>query len=149
MPPSIRLMVKRTLSICFLFLAGIILVGHAIIPHHHHIAVSKVVESIVYHHHDNDSESPANHSHEHESGKTKHFILDQVVIFRSGLLRSAPVLTSSSLLDFDHSQPLVACLPYIYQIIIPESSLFRRTDHQKPSILTLNRDNQLRGPPAA
>jgi len=142
-------MVKRTLSICFLFLAGIILVGHAIIPHHHHIAVSKVVEAIVYHHHENDSESPANHSHEHEGGKTKHFVLEQVVIVRSGAARSAPLLTPGSLLDFDHSQPLVACLPFIHQIIIPESTLFRRTDHQKPSILLLSRDNQLRGPPAA
>lgn len=142
-------MVKRTLSICFLFLAGFILVSHAIIPHHHHLVGNKVVESVIYHHHDNDSESSANHSHEHEGSKTKHFVLDQVVIVRSGALRSAPVLAPGSFLDFDYNQLLVACLPYIHQIIIPEFSLFRRTDHQKPSILLLNRDNQFRGPPAA
>jgi hypothetical protein len=141
-------MIKRTLSIFFLFLAGIILAGHAIIPHHHHIAVSKVVQAIVYHHHNDDSESPVNHSHEHEGGKTKHFVLEQVVIVRSDASRSAPELLSGSL-DFDHSQPLVACLPYITQNIIPECALFRRTDHQKPTILFLSRDNQLRGPPAA
>lgn len=149
MPSQLQQMVKRTLSLCFLFLAGIILVGHAIIPHHHHIVVSKVVEAIVDHHHDNDSGSPAHHSHEHEGGKTKNFVLDQVVIFRSGVLRLAPVLTPYSLLEFDHNQPLVACLSYFHQIIIPESILFRRTDHQKPSIILLNRDNQFRGPPAA
>ncbi|MHC1773997.1 MAG: hypothetical protein AB9834_01165 [Lentimicrobium sp.] len=142
-------MVKRTLSLCFLLLAGIILAGHAIIPHHHHITVSKVVESIVYHHHDNVPESPANHSHEHDGSKTGKFVLDQVVIFRSGVIRSAPVHAPGSLLNFDHSQPFVACLPYIHQSIIPESALFRRTDSQKPFTLFLGRDNQLRGPPAA
>lgn len=142
-------MVKRTLSVCFLFLAGIILVGHAIIPHQHHLTEGRVIKTPIHHHHDHDLETPDNHSHEHDGSSTKHFVLEQVVIARSSALRTAPVLASGSLLDFDHSQSIVACLPYIYQIIIPESSLFRRTDHQKPSILTLNRDNQLRGPPAA
>lgn len=142
-------MVLKSIKTFFIFLAGCILVGHAIIPHHHHIAVSKFVAEIINHHHDNDSESPASHSHEHEGGKTSKFVLDQVIIFRSSALRSAPVLASDSFLDFDHSQQLVAFLPYIHQNIIPESTLFRRTDHQKPSIFFLSRDIQFRGPPAA
>ena len=141
-------MVKRTLSVCFLFLSGIILLGHAIIPHHHHLNVSDLVQTAV-HHHENDYEPPTNH--EHEGGKTKHFVLEQIVIARSSVIRPAPQLASGSIFDLDHDLSLlfVSCLPYTYQFIIPESTLFRRTDHQIPSFLCLSRDNRLRGPPVA
>jgi hypothetical protein len=144
-----NVMMKRSIAICLFALASTIWLAHAIIPHHHHIAVGKVAEAIVYHHHDHEPESPANHSHENEGSKARNFVLDQVVILRSGAFRDAPLLTSGPAHDSDFSQPFIACLTYIHQAIIPESTLFRRTDYQKPFTLFLSRDNQLRGPPVA
>jgi len=143
-------MVKRTLSVCFLFLSGIILLGHAIIPHQHHLTDDRLVKTAIHHHHITDTENPANHSHEHDGSSTKHFVLEQVVIARSSALRPAPQLTSGSIFDFDHDHSLlfIACLTNTYQLIIPESTLFRRTDHQISSFLYLCCDNRLRGPPA-
>ncbi|MFZ4706930.1 MAG: hypothetical protein ACOYMF_13065 [Bacteroidales bacterium] len=144
-------MVKRTLSICFLFLSGIILLGHAIIPHQHHLTGDRLVKTAIHHHHITDTENPANHSHEHDGSSTKHFVLEQVVIARAIALRPAPQLASGSIFDFDHDHSFlfIACITNTYQLIIPESNVFRRTDYQVRSLLLIIRDNRLRGPPVA
>lgn len=144
-------MAKRTLSLCFLFLSGIILLGHAIIPHQHHLTDDSLVKTAIHHHHSTDIETPANHSHGHDGSSTKHFVLEQVVIARANALRPAPQLASGSIFDFDqdHSLLFISCLNNTYQFIIPESNLFRRTDYQAFSLLATVRDNYLRGPPAA
>jgi hypothetical protein len=144
-------MVKRTLSVCFLFLSGIILLGHAIIPHQHHLTDDRLVKTAIHHHHITDTENPANHSHEHDGSSTKHFVLEQVVIARSSALRPALQPATGSIFGHDHDLSIVfiACLTNNYQIILPESRLFLRTDYQILSFLLNYRDNRLRGPPEA
>lgn len=132
---------------CLLLLAGTILLGHAIIPHHHHFIFNNVVTNTL--HHDTNAESPANHSHEQEDGKTNHFVLELVVVVRSGEVLPAPQGVSASQLGFDLSSLFVACLPYIHQNIIPVSALFYRSDHQISSLFYASQDHQLRGPPSA
>jgi len=60
-------MTKKTGTLFFLFLANIILLGHAIIPHHHSNSLPSLVA--IHGHHDEDSKSdsdehhPENHDH--------------------------------------------------------------------------------------
>jgi hypothetical protein len=142
--PDITLMVKRTISICFLVLAAFVLLGHAIIPHHHHL-----IESAINHHDDTDSGSPANHSHEHDSGTTNHFILEQVVPVRSSEVSAIPHQLLGSHFNYKHWQLFLACLTDIQQICIQVSAFSHRSYHPISYLFYPSKDNHLRGPPSA
>ena len=144
-------MIKRTLAICFLFLAGITLVGHAIFPHHHHIKVCEFVSETVSHNHEHDYLTPFSHSHQHEGSSAPHCVLEQTVIIRSGISRiQSPVVTLSSANgDSDSGLILSGCLNNEQYQYIPESGIFRYSDYQLQTCFKLFQFIKLRGPPAA
>jgi hypothetical protein len=144
-------MIKRTLAICFLFLAGITLVGHAIFPHHHHIKVCEFVSEAVSHNHEHDYLTPFSHSHQHEGSSAPHCVLEQTVIIRSGISRiQSPVVTLSSS-NGDPASGLLfsAFLNKDQYHYIPESRLFRHSDYQAKTCFKLFQFTKLRGPPVA
>lgn len=80
--------VRRSLALFFLLFGGIILFGHAILPHQHDSHDIRMGEVYHHHHHDHDhdhdhNEFPPTHSHEHQGGSAHHFILDQLIIVPS------------------------------------------------------------------
>ncbi len=151
MPSQLKQMVKRTLSICFLFLAGFILVGHTIIPHHHHIKFCGFVNEVVSHNHEHDCLTPFCKAYHHDGSAAKHCVLEQTVVIRTGALRNeslAPLLSSF------HGHPASGLLfsaflntdQYHY---ITESALFRHFEYRAQTCFRLFQFIEFRGPPVA
>lgn len=141
-------MVRKALSICFLFLAGTILLGHAIIPHHHQI-ILEVIDSVVKHHHDHDSRSLPEHSHEHNGGKNVQFVLDQLIVFRTAFIKPDKATRPLAFYNIESSHLFIHHNCFVHQLFIPGSALFRRTDHEKLTFHCSYYKISLRGPPVA
>lgn len=63
---------KRVTAILFILLANISLLGHAVLPHHHHdklaVALTNVIDFDHYHHHsDHKTSYHYHHSHNHHN----------------------------------------------------------------------------------
>ncbi|MBK6966328.1 MAG: hypothetical protein IPH20_21010 [Bacteroidales bacterium] len=142
---------KRTISLCFLLLAGIVLLGHAVFPHHHHIEVCAFVNKDISHNHDHDYLTPFSHSHQHEGNSQTHCSLDQTVVVRSGSTRIEFRDISLSLTygDPDSGFLISAILNDEFYQYIPVSGIFRHAEYQAQSNLRFYTFPQLRGPPVA
>lgn len=145
-------MVKRTLSLCFLLLAGIVLLGHAVFPHHHHIEVCAFVNKDISHNHDHDYLTPFSHTHQHEGGNTAtRCSLEQTVVVRSGSnrieFRDMPL--SSYYGDPDSGPLFSASLNNEQHQYFPVSGRFRHAEYQAQSCYRFITFLQLRGPPVA
>ncbi len=144
-------MAKKTLSKCFLILAGIILVGHAVFPHHHHLPACNLVNTVVAHNHGHNDLMPFSHSHQHEGSTPGQCVLEQTVIVRPNTSRIDPQVNSGTPLDGDLNFSLLftACLNNNDYTYIPISGIFLRTDYQIPFYFRLLPAISLRGPPIA
>lgn len=144
-------MIKRTLSIFFLFLAGIILVGHAIFPHHHHIKLCEFANEASSNNHGHDFLTPYSHSHQHDDSSATHCVLEQTVVVRSG---SSRIESQDNLLSFingdtDSGLLLSALLNNEQNQYIPESGIFYHSDYQAQTCFRFFQFIKLRGPPVA
>ncbi len=142
-------MIKRTLAKCFLFLAGITLVGHAIFPHHHHIKVCEFVNEAVSHNHKHDYLTPFSHSHQHESSPATHCALEQTPVVRSNSSRIESQVSSLYNSDTDSGLLFSACLNNEQYQYFPESGIFQYSAYQPQTCFKLFQFIKLRGPPAA
>jgi len=75
-------MIKRTAAVTFLFLAGILFLAHAVVPHHHHGNLICFAKS----HCENDGtegdceNNPGNHHHDGGNGSGHCFLKDPVIV---------------------------------------------------------------------
>jgi hypothetical protein len=142
-------MTKKSFAVFFLILAGIILLGHAVVPHHHHLLFGFPGNEFVNHNHN--TKSPATHSHEHEGSSTTNFLLDQFVIVPQNNSQITPHSTLVSkfygVQDFHLLIP--ACLTDTLNVNICESRVRHSFYHQKSFNYCSCAGILLRGPPVA
>jgi hypothetical protein len=150
LPDKTQRMVRRTLSKCFLILAGIILVGHAIFPHHHHLSTCKIVDTVVAHCHEHDYISLFSHSH-HTGGKTPECVLEQTVIVRPTSIRFEPQVNTVKSFDgtLNYSFLFSDCLNNYDYTYTPLPAVFLHADYQISLYSGFFRATSLRGPPVA
>lgn len=141
---------KRGTSFIFVLLANIILLAHAIIPHHHHKTEETIVcsgtqsEGIVHKHSSNTSE------HEHHRGRDYDCcLLKQVEVIPSNTFRQV-----CKCKDYNDNSPQFC----EYQVILPENNtgIHALESEKNPGPLIqftysqiVNNAIGLRGPPTA
>jgi hypothetical protein len=84
---------RKTTAIVFILLANIVLMAHAVLPHHHHELQVCLNLSHCHHPEQNSPKHPADCNHEHDSGSpVTNCILKQLVIVPAYQGRIEPVV---------------------------------------------------------
>lgn len=74
-------MIKRLPAILFILVANIVLLAHAVIPHHHHEKEVCIVSSHCDSDGDSHNHDKAEHKHQHHGGNSvDHCVLQQILI---------------------------------------------------------------------
>ncbi|MGE0020795.1 MAG: DUF6769 family protein [Draconibacterium sp.] len=86
-------MIRKTTAIIFILLANIILMAHAVFPHHHHDQQVFLNLSHCQHTNNDSSTHPADCTHEHDSSSpVTNCILKQLVVVPANQGRIEPVV---------------------------------------------------------
>lgn len=86
-------MIRKATAITFILLANIILMAHAVFPHHHHELQVCLTLSHCHHSEQNLPSHPSDCSHEHDSNSpVTNCILKQLVVVPAGQGRIEPVV---------------------------------------------------------
>jgi len=139
-------MIRKTTTIIFILLANIILLAHAVFPHHHHGQMVCLNFSHCYHAGNDSSTYPADCGHEHDSeSPVSNCILKQLVVVPANQARIEPAILY--LENFSDCYILQAGNLYELQ----STELFRKNPYPKDVPIFqsfLDYSQGLRAPPA-
>ena len=81
-------MIKKSTAIFFLLLANLVLLAHAVIPHHHHNSQVCITNSYSNSKSEAENNCSSDHKHKHEGNKnTESCILKQIVVVPSNNIK--------------------------------------------------------------